>query len=279
MSTALAVIERALPAEMAENALQLLDERELAKLTAYVEEIEDLTMRATEAPITSKVEAATLAELMARGARAEKDLEALRKARVAPLRAEVASIDALFKRILAPLADLDGRAKRQLGAWNAAEAARVQREQEAARRKQEEAAAAEAEAERKRRAAEDQERVARQRAAEAASLEERRKREAEASEARHRQALAAQEAQAASMAQAAAVVAEPAPAARGVRTDSGSVSQVTRWTFEVLDPAQVPREYLTVDEKAIRRAVLAGVREVPGVNIYPEAGLRVRVGA
>ena len=112
MSTALAIIERALPAEMAENALQLLDERELAKLTAYVEEIEDLTMRATEAPITSKVEAATLAELMARGARAEKDLELMRKARVAPLRAEVASIDALFKRILAPLSDLDARAKR-----------------------------------------------------------------------------------------------------------------------------------------------------------------------
>jgi hypothetical protein len=92
VSTALAIIERALPAEMAENALQLLDERELAKLTAYVEEIEDLTMRATEAPITSKVEAATLAELMARGARAEKDLELMRKARVAPLRAEVAAL-------------------------------------------------------------------------------------------------------------------------------------------------------------------------------------------
>ena len=69
------------------------------------------------------------------------------------------------------------------------------------------------------------------------------------------------------MAQAAAV-AEPAPAAR-VRTDSGSVTQTTRWTFEVVDPAQVPREYLVVDERRSAARSRPEVREVPGVNIYP----------
>lgn len=55
-----------------------------------------------------------------------------------------------------------------------------------------------------------------------------------------------------------------------VRTAKGSAIQRTQWTFEVVDPLLVPREYLMVDEKAIRAAVRAGVREIPGVRIYEE---------
>ncbi len=41
-----------------------------------------------------------------------------------------------------------------------------------------------------------------------------------------------------------------------------------RWTFEIDDEAKVPREYLTVNNPAITKAVRAGVRDIPGVKIY-----------
>lgn len=278
MSTALEVITRVLPAEHAENAIQLLDERELTKLAAYADEIDDLLERAFSTPLSTPEEAAKLAELMARSVRAQKDLEGMRKARVAPLNAEVKAINALVGRLVGPLEQFDTQAKRQIGAWNAAEADRVRREREAQQRQQEEAARREAEAEAKRAAAERAEREARERAAQAASAAERRKQEALAAKARQAQEDAERDAQAASMAQAQATVAAPREAARGIRTDSGSISLATHWTFEVVDASQVPREFLTVDEKAIRAAVLAGTRVIPGVNVFSESLTKVRIG-
>ncbi len=44
------------------------------------------------------------------------------------------------------------------------------------------------------------------------------------------------------------------------------------WKFEVTDPALVPREYLSVDEKKIRAVVqaLKGDAKIPGVRVYSE---------
>lgn len=44
------------------------------------------------------------------------------------------------------------------------------------------------------------------------------------------------------------------------------------WKFEVTDPAQVPREYLVVDESKIRKVVqaLKGDTKIPGVRVWPE---------
>jgi len=53
-----------------------------------------------------------------------------------------------------------------------------------------------------------------------------------------------------------------------------SVSSV--WTFEIVDPNLVPREYLMVDEAAIRRAVNSGVREIAGVRIFEQPRVAVR---
>ncbi len=61
-----------------------------------------------------------------------------------------------------------------------------------------------------------------------------------------------------------------------VRTEAGSSHQVKTWTFKVVDPAQVPREFLTVDESAIRRAVKDGMRNIAGVEIYEETQTRFR---
>lgn len=63
-----------------------------------------------------------------------------------------------------------------------------------------------------------------------------------------------------------------------VKTESGSQSFATkRWDFEVMDPAQLPRQYLKVDEQAIRQAVRDGKREIPGVRIFEAMGVSVRV--
>jgi len=61
-----------------------------------------------------------------------------------------------------------------------------------------------------------------------------------------------------------------------VRTASGSASTKKVWTFEVKDPEKVPREYLTVDEKAIRQAVNGGVRDIPGVKIFQGIQVAIR---
>ena len=63
--------------------------------------------------------------------------------------------------------------------------------------------------------------------------------------------------------------------AKTVNTDEGAVGTTKRWTFEVEDVGEVPREYLKVDEVAIRRAVSAGARSIPGVRIFEVEGLRV----
>lgn len=60
-------------------------------------------------------------------------------------------------------------------------------------------------------------------------------------------------------------------------TYGGSVVNTKRWTFEVIDAAKVPREYLMVDEQKIRAAVdVSQVREIPGVRIYQTEGGHVR---
>ncbi|HRS66743.1 MAG TPA: hypothetical protein P5519_12750 [Spirochaetia bacterium] len=49
-----------------------------------------------------------------------------------------------------------------------------------------------------------------------------------------------------------------------------------RWTFDVLDSTQVPREYMVVDTAAIRAAINAGIRTIPGVTIYQSESLTIR---
>lgn len=69
-----------------------------------------------------------------------------------------------------------------------------------------------------------------------------------------------------------------AASASVVRESTLTRSQVTTrstWTFEVKVPLEVPREYLCVDEKAVRAAVKAGIRDIAGIRIYEETGLVV----
>ena len=53
-----------------------------------------------------------------------------------------------------------------------------------------------------------------------------------------------------------------------VHSETGSTTFKTVWDFEVIDPVEIPREYLQVDLVAIRKAVKEGKRIIPGVNIF-----------
>jgi hypothetical protein len=46
--------------------------------------------------------------------------------------------------------------------------------------------------------------------------------------------------------------------------------------FEVSDASLVPREFLVVDEKAIRTFVNGGGRELNGVRIYEDVQISIR---
>ncbi|GAB3716617.1 hypothetical protein GCM10027592_58050 [Spirosoma flavus] len=44
-----------------------------------------------------------------------------------------------------------------------------------------------------------------------------------------------------------------------------------KWSFEIIDPNQVPNGYWVIDEAAIKADIASGVRVIPGLRIYEEA--------
>jgi len=61
-----------------------------------------------------------------------------------------------------------------------------------------------------------------------------------------------------------------------VNTDNGTVYEKKRWTFKIVDFEKIPREYLMVDSKRVNAAIRAGVREIPGIEIYQEVEIATR---
>ena len=73
--------------------------------------------------------------------------------------------------------------------------------------------------------------------------------------------------------------------AKTVTTPTGSATTIKRWTFKVLDLANVPRLYLMLNEPAIREAIRELVRRTPsldirdaifGLEIYQDESLSVK---
>lgn len=61
------------------------------------------------------------------------------------------------------------------------------------------------------------------------------------------------------------------------RAESGTSAFVRKeWTFEITDPAAIPREYLIPDERRIREAVRMGIREIAGVKIFEKSSTVLR---
>ena len=96
---------------------------------------------------------------------------------------------------------------------------------------------------------------------------------------------AAREAQARLDAEAKAANVEPVrvevptapPPASVTRTEAGTSSIKKVWKFEVIDETEVPREYCEPSDKLIREAVKGGIRKIPGVRIYEENQVNLRV--
>lgn len=64
--------------------------------------------------------------------------------------------------------------------------------------------------------------------------------------------------------------------ARVTRTESGSAFSKKPWVFEIVNEAEIERQFLSVDEKKIRDAVRMGVREAKGIRIYQETQINFR---
>lgn len=104
-----------------------------------------------------------------------------------------------------------------------------------------------------------------------ALLAAQRKAEAEAAEKARKEAEAFDEAPP-------VIVAAPVrEVARVVSISTGNkASASVKWTHRVVDPDQVPRQYLMVNEAAIKAAVAGGTRSIPGVEIFEAAKTAIR---
>lgn len=71
------------------------------------------------------------------------------------------------------------------------------------------------------------------------------------------------------------VVVDVPQGTKTVRTAAGATTIVSRWTFEVTDINLVPRRLLVLNDRAVKDAIKAGTREIPGLRIYTENTVRI----
>lgn len=65
-------------------------------------------------------------------------------------------------------------------------------------------------------------------------------------------------------------------AARVVGFSGTKAAASVKWIHEVTDAAQVPREFLMVNEAAIKAAIAGGRRDIPGVRIFEQVRTAIR---
>lgn len=53
-----------------------------------------------------------------------------------------------------------------------------------------------------------------------------------------------------------------------IHSDSGAVTFAKKMDFRIVNEDEIPREFLIVDEKKIRKAISEGVRSIKGVDIF-----------
>lgn len=75
------------------------------------------------------------------------------------------------------------------------------------------------------------------------------------------------------------VAAPVIPAQTVTRTDNGSASLRNVWTWKLVDFAAVPIEFKDIDVKAVNQAVKAGIRNIPGIEIYEESQTVIRAAS
>lgn len=60
------------------------------------------------------------------------------------------------------------------------------------------------------------------------------------------------------------------------KTEDGTAFIKKEWTYRIIDISQVPREYMILDEKKVKGAVKAGIRSIPGLEIFEDDKLSIR---
>lgn len=63
-----------------------------------------------------------------------------------------------------------------------------------------------------------------------------------------------------------------------VESDTGELRVRKEWKFKITNAELIPRVYLEVNEKLIRRQINDGVRKIPGIKIYQEENLSIYEG-
>lgn len=236
--------------QITNTAIELFAPVEAQKFDLLVRSLEEVRGHLEGVTVRSSKDVERIHSGLVECKRIAATVEEARKRQVGPLNAQVRALNDAWRPLTEALTAIEAAAKRKLLAWQQAERERVAREEEAARRAAEEAARREQEA------------LA--------------KAEAARSAAERRAALA--EAESAGQALMQARSEEVAPAPGKIRSNQGTTASRFVWRFKVVDPAAVPREFLAVNEQAIRAAVAAGAREIPGVLIYEDEILATRIG-
>lgn len=237
--------------EMSTAALELFSPTEIDRYDDVKADLAGVKRHLDALVLSSDESAMSLHDGLSTVMRLVAVIEDTRKAQVGPLNDQVKAYNDTWRPLTVALKAMEVTAKRKLLAWQQAKAQRIAQEQAAARRLQEEAQRREAEALAKVAAAKNS------KAREAAMVKV---------EAAAQQLMDAR-------------LAEPMDAPRGIKTDFGTSSTKWMWKHKVTDETLVPRQYLMVDEQAIKRAVAEGARDIAGVAIYEEESLAVRVRA
>lgn len=286
----------------AQAALAHLD----ATLTKTTEAIDkrldefDVALERTPKVIESAEQSSKVVDFISMVDAGDKKIEALFEEAKAPWRDGGKKVDAHFNARRARVAALRLSLLGLTRAWTA----KLRAEAEAKARAEAEKKRAE-EAERQRLEAERQRQEAEKRAAEAAAARKAAEAKAEAGRmeeaikqaeeaekkakaAAEQQAAAAAQAEQARLAAAAPVVVAPVTVAPLTGALGGTVSSTKRWTFEVIDKAKLPLEYLEPNESLIRAKMNAETKAkrikdgeinetaIPGVRIYQGDSQRAR---
>ncbi len=232
------------------TALTVFDQLK-ADVTIFVAPCSDIV-------VTSQESSATALEVAKQVKTFMKKIESTRELLVAPHIAEQKRINAYAKQIVEPLTKAEGHLKKQLLAWEA-ELEKLRREEA----KKLEAAKLKAEAEARAKLEAQQE--------EAATMAMFMDKKEVARNAIVAEAEMTRE-----------IVDINKNTATEMKTiEATKVSGVTRrWVFEVTDKSLVPAEFMIVDEVAVRKAMLAMVKEqnmkpIPGVRMFQEAGIAI----
>lgn len=194
-----------------------------------------LVARATKLKIESNQDLSKSTSILADISGSKKQIETMRKSFTQPLNESLKNINGFFKKLEKPLTDATAIIKTKILTFHQ-EQERIKAEEEAKQRE----------------LARKAEELARK------AEEEKNKKKAE------ELAKKAQEMQEKAM----EIPAEVATTTQGVRGGATTIKKI--WKFQIIDKKAIPHEYLMPDEQAIRRAIQAGLRDLPGVKIYQE---------